>query len=181
MKQYHDLGRFILENGNNKDDRTGVGTRSIFGYQMRFDLQKGFPLVTTKLVPFKSLTNELIWFLKGCEGGIKELREKYNCNVWNGWEHLEKRGRVIPYGNMWRKWKTNACNYLQGMEIDQLSDLIQELQNNPNSRRLILETWNVGMIKKFVLPPCHKTAQFYVANGKLSCMLELRKSYCAIA
>jgi thymidylate synthase len=176
MKQYHDLAKHILENGTDKGDRTGTGTRSVFGYQMRFDLQQGFPLVTTKFTPFKSLLGELIWFLKGCKGGIKELREKYGCTVWDEWEDLEKQGKVVPYGNMWRKWKINTCDFLQGKEIDQLSDLIQELQNNPNSRRLILETWNVGMIKAFVLPPCHKTAQFYVANGKLSCMLDLRSS-----
>lgn len=169
MEQYHDLLKHVLQNGTDKGDRTGTGTRSIFGYQMRFDLQMGFPLVTTKKVSFKWICNELIWFLQGCPDGIQGLKDRYKITIWDEWLPLENEGKIVPYGNMWRAWKNSG-----GETIDQLKWLINEIRTNPNSRRLILETWNVGEMDNFVLPPCHKTAQFNVTEGRLSCLLSQR-------
>lgn len=202
MKQYHDLLKHVLENGTDNSDRTGVGTRSVFGYQMRFDLQQGFPLVTTKKVSFRFIVEELIWFLNGCKGGIAALKEK-GVTIWNEWEHLEVPGVIVPYGNMWREWKVTENEFIgekdcyagrsrrqnlgkimiwkskgsvYGWYIDQILDLIESIEYNRHSRRHILESWNVGEINNFVLPPCHKTAQFHVNNGKLSCMLYMRSN-----
>jgi len=202
MKQYHDLLKHVLENSTDTTDRTGVGTRSVFGYQMRFDLQQGFPLVTTKKVSFRFIVEELLWFLNGCKAGIEGLKEK-GITIWNEWEDMEIAGKIVPYGNMWRKWKVtenhfvgendftagrfrvagvgkanvwNSKGSINGWEIDQIENVIDSIQSNPHSRRHILESWNVGEINNFVLPPCHKTAQFHVNNGKLSCMLYMRSN-----
>ncbi len=163
MKQYLDLLQDILDNGVDKADRTGVGTRSVFGRQMRFDLSKGFPLVTTKKVHLKSIIHELLWFIKG-DTNIKYLQDN-GVRIWNEW--ADKNGDLGPvYGSQWRNWN--------GEGVDQLADVIERLKNNPNDRRMIISAWNVSKIPEMKLPPCHMMFQFYVANGKLSCMLYQR-------
>lgn len=163
MKQYLDLLQDILDNGVDKQDRTGVGTRSVFGRQMRFDLSKGFPLVTTKKVHLKSIIHELLWFIKG-DTNIKYLQDN-GVRIWNEW--ADKNGDLGPvYGSQWRNWN--------GEGVDQLADVIERLKNNPNDRRMIISAWNVSKIPEMKLPPCHMMFQFYVANGKLSCMLYQR-------
>jgi len=168
MHQYHDYLKYILENGVQKTDRTGVGTISTFGYQMRFDLSKGFPLVTTKKLHFKSIAYELLWFLRG-ETNIKFLTDN-GVSIWNEWADSDGNlGRV--YGAQWRSWISK-----DGQVIDQISDLISQIKNNPDSRRLIVSAWNVGEINEMALPPCHAFFQFYVAEGKLSCILTQRSA-----
>lgn len=168
MQQYHDLLRHILENGTDKKDRTGTGTRSVFGYQMRFDLQKGFPLVTTKKVHLKSIIYELLWFLKG-ETNIAYLKEQ-GVSIWNEW--ADDNGELGPvYGKQWRSWEGK-----DGVVIDQITDLVNQIKNNPDSRRLIVSAWNVADLPKMALMPCHNMFQFYVAEGKLSCQLYQRSA-----
>lgn len=163
MKQYLDLLQDIMDNGVDKLDRTGVGTRSVFGRQMRFDLSKGFPLVTTKKVHLKSIIHELLWFIKGSTN-IKYLQDN-GVRIWNEW--ADENGDLGPvYGSQWRNWN--------GEGIDQLAEVIDRLKHNPNDRRMIVSAWNVGKIAEMRLPPCHMMFQFYVANNKLSCMLYQR-------
>ncbi|HLO92583.1 MAG: thymidylate synthase [Chloroflexota bacterium] len=168
MKQYHDLLRHVLENGIIKQDRTGTGTKSVFGYQMRFNLEEGFPLLTTKRVHLKSITHELLWFLKG-ETNIKYLHDN-NVSIWDEW--ADKDGNLGPiYGYQWRSWTSS-----EGKIVDQITELINNIKKNPDSRRLIVTAWNPGEIDKMALPPCHILFQFYVANGKLSCQLYQRSA-----
>ena len=168
MKQYLDLLQYILDNGIEKNDRTGVGTRSVFGYQMRFDLQKGFPLVTTKKLHLRSIIYELIWFIHG-DTNIKFLHDN-NVSIWDEW--ADENGDLGPiYGKQWRRWEGK-----DGKVIDQLSWVINEIIKNPNSRRLIVSAWNVAEISEMKLPPCHVLFQFYVANNKLSCQLYQRSA-----
>lgn len=168
MKQYQDLLRHILENGIKKEDRTGTGTISVFGYQMRFDLSKGFPLVTTKKLHTKSIIHELLWFLKG-DTNIKYLTD-HGVSIWNEW--ADEKGDLGPvYGAQWRSWPTP-----EGGHIDQISNLIADIKRNPDSRRLMVSAWNVPYITQMALPPCHCLFQFYVANGKLSCQLYQRSA-----
>jgi len=168
MKQYHDLLKHVMDTGVDKGDRTGTGTRSVFGYQMRFDLQKGFPLVTTKKVHLKSIIHELIWFLKG-ESNIKYLHDN-GVTIWDEW--ADKNGDLGPvYGVQWRTWRA-----ADGSTIDQISEVIARIKQKPDDRRLIVSAWNVGEISKMALPPCHAFFQFYVANGKLSCQLYQRSA-----
>lgn len=163
MRQYLDLLRDIMENGVDKTDRTGVGTRSVFGRQMRFDLSEGFPLLTTKKVHLKSVIYELLWFLRG-DTNIKYLQE-HGVRIWNEW--ADENGDLGPvYGSQWRNWN--------GEGIDQIANVINTLKNNPNDRRMIVSAWNVSKIPEMRLPPCHMMFQFYTANGKLSCMLYQR-------
>lgn len=171
MQQYHDLLKHVLDNGTDKSDRTGTGTRSVFGYQMRFNLQDGFPLVTTKKVSFNWITKELIWFLSGCQDGIKGF-QSMGVTIWDEWLHFEKEGRIVPYGKMWREW-----NGRYG-KIDQINNLLWDIEHTPNSRRLIVECWNVDHIdnEDFVLPPCHKSFQMSVEGNKLSCKVEMRSN-----
>lgn len=169
MKQYHELMSHILKNGIEKGDRTGTGTLSVFGYQMRFDLAKGFPLVTTKKIHLKSVIYELLWFLKG-DTNIKYLNDN-GVGIWDEWaDENGNLGRV--YGAQWRSWNT----YHTGMTIDQISRAIDTIKTNPNSRRIIVSSWNVGELDQMNLPPCHCLFQFYVANGKLSCQLYQRSA-----
>jgi len=168
MQQYLTLIDHILKHGVKKEDRTGTGTLSVFGYQMRFDLQKGFPLITTKKTHLRSIIHELLWFLKG-ETNINYLKEN-NVSIWDEW--ADKDGELGPvYGYQWRSW---PCP--NGESIDQISNLITQIKNNPDSRRLIVSAWNVADIEKMALPPCHSFFQFYVANGKLSCQLYQRSA-----
>ncbi len=168
MQQYHDLLRHILETGTEKKDRTGTGTRSVFGYQMRFDLQKGFPLVTTKKVHLKSIIYELLWFLRG-ETNIAYLKE-HGVSIWDEW--ADENGELGPvYGKQWRNWEGK-----DGVAIDQVTDLIKQIKTNPDSRRLIISAWNVADLPKMALMPCHNMFQFYVADGKLSCQLYQRSA-----
>lgn len=168
MKQYLDLLQHILANGARKDDRTGTGTLSIFGYQMRFDLAHGFPLITTKKLHLKSIIYELLWFLQG-NTNIAYLKE-HGVRIWDEW--ADENGELGPvYGKQWRSWRA-----ADGRIIDQVSTLIETIQSNPNSRRLILSAWNVGEIDKMALPPCHTLFQFYVADRKLSCQLYQRSA-----
>ena len=163
MQQYLDLLKDILENGVDKMDRTGTGTRSVFGRQMRFDLQKGFPLMTTKKMHLKSIIYELLWFIKG-DTNVKYLQDN-GVRIWNEW--ADENGNLGPvYGSQWRNWN--------GEGIDQLAEVINKLKTNPNDRRMIVSAWNVGKIAEMRLPPCHMMFQFYVANNKLSCMLYQR-------
>ena len=163
MQQYLDLLRDVMENGVDKMDRTGVGTRSLFGRQMRFDLNKGFPLLTTKKVHLKSIIYELLWFLKGGTN-VKYLQEN-GVRIWNEW--ADENGNLGPvYGSQWRNWN--------GEGIDQINQVIESLKHNPNDRRMIVSAWNVAKIPEMHLPPCHMMFQFYVANDKLSCMLYQR-------
>lgn len=166
MKQYLDLLDHILTKGSEKTDRTGTGTLSVFGYQMRFDLAKGFPLVTTKKLHLRSIIHELIWFLQG-DTNIGYLNEN-GVSIWNEW--ADKNGDLGPiYGHQWRSWGTPT-----GDTIDQISQVIEQIKNTPDSRRMIVSAWNVGEIDKMALPPCHAFFQFYVADGKLSCQLYQR-------
>ena len=163
MQQYLDLLRDVLENGVDKMDRTGIGTRSVFGRQMRFDLNKGFPLMTTKKMHLKSIIYELLWFLKG-DTNVKYLQE-HGVRIWNEW--ADENGDLGPvYGSQWRNWN--------GEGIDQIAEVIEKLKKTPNDRRMIVSAWNVGKIAQMHLPPCHMMFQFYVANNKLSCMLYQR-------
>ena len=168
MKQYHDLLHHILETGTKKEDRTGTGTISVFGYQMRFDLSKGFPVVTTKKLHLRSIIIDLLWFLQG-DTNIKFLTDN-KCNIWNEW--ADENGNLGPvYGHQWRSWPAN-----DGGTIDQITNLINQIKKNPDSRRLIVSAWNVADVDHMALPPCHTLFQFYVANGKLSCQLYQRSA-----
>jgi thymidylate synthase len=168
MNQYLQLCNHILANGTIKEDRTGTGTISTFGYQMRFDLSEGFPLLTTKKLHIKSIIHELLWFLAG-DTNVKYLQNN-GVRIWNEW--ADEEGNLGPvYGHQWRSW-TGA----DGQTIDQISNLIQQIKENPDSRRLLVNAWNVGEIDKMALPPCHCLFQFYVANGKLSCQLYQRSA-----
>jgi len=178
MKQYHDLLNHVLENGTQKGDRTGTGTKSVFGYQMRFDLADGFPMVTTKKLHLKSIVHELLWFLKG-DTNITYLQEN-GVRIWNEW--ADENGNLGPvYGYQWRNWN--------GDEIDQIKEVVNSLKTNPNSRRMLVSAWNPSVLPdtslsfsenvangKAALPPCHAFFQFYVANGKLSCQLYQRSA-----
>ncbi len=178
MKQYLDLVKHVLENGNQKGDRTGTGTKSVFGYQMRFDLNEGFPMVTTKKLHLKSIIYELLWFLKG-DTNIEYLQEN-GVKIWDAW--ADENGNLGPvYGHQWRNWNSE--------EIDQISELIKELKTNPNSRRMLVSAWNPSVLpdnsksfsenvanNKAALPPCHAFFQFYVSDGKLSCQLYQRSA-----
>lgn len=168
MKQYHDLLKHILDTGAQKHDRTGTGTISVFGYQMRFNLAEGFPLVTTKKVHLKSIVHELLWFLKG-ETNIAYLKE-HGVSIWNEW--ADEQGELGPvYGKQWRSWEGK-----DGAVIDQVKWLVEEIKKNPDSRRLIISAWNVADLPKMALMPCHTLFQFYVADGKLSCQLYQRSA-----
>jgi len=168
MKQYLDLMRHVMETGTQKHDRTGTGTISVFGYQMRFNLQDGFPLVTTKKLHLKSIIHELIWFLKG-ETNIKYLKDN-GVRIWDEW--ADENGDLGPvYGSQWRSWPTP-----DGGHIDQIAQVINQIKNNPDSRRIIVSAWNVAEINQMKLPPCHSLFQFYVADGKLSCQLYQRSA-----
>lgn len=168
MQQYQQLLQFILDNGIQKTDRTGTGTISYFGYQMRFNLSDGFPLVTTKKIHLKSIIYELLWFLRG-ETNIKYLNE-HGVSIWNEW--ADKNGELGPvYGKQWRSWE--GAN---GKTIDQISDAIKQIKNNPDSRRIIVSAWNVADLPEMALMPCHTLFQFYVAEGKLSCQLYQRSA-----
>ena len=168
MKQYLDLLQHVLNTGAEKGDRTGTGTRSVFGYQMRFDLSDGFPLMTTKKLHLKSIIHELLWFLKG-DTNIGYLKEN-KVRIWDQW--ADENGDLGPvYGSQWRSWE---C--ADGTTVDQISQLIDQIKTNPNSRRLIVSAWNVAEIPKMKLPPCHCFFQFYVADGKLSCQLYQRSA-----
>ena len=168
MKQYLDLLSYVLENGVRKEDRTGTGTISTFGYQMRFDLSQGFPLLTTKKLHLRSIIYELLWFLKG-ETNIQYLKEN-KVSIWDEW--ADANGNLGPvYGVQWRSWKASG-----NREIDQITQVISMIKSNPDSRRLLVSAWNVGEIDQMALPPCHIVFQFYVANRKLSCMLYQRSA-----
>ncbi|MCH2490487.1 MAG: thymidylate synthase [Flavobacteriales bacterium] len=178
MQQYHDLLKHVLEHGNQKEDRTGTGTKSVFGYQMRFDLSEGFPMVTTKKLHLKSIVHELLWFLHG-DTNVKYLQDN-GVRIWNEW--ADENGDLGPvYGHQWRNWN--------GEEIDQIADIIETLKTNPDSRRMLVSAWNPSVLPdtsksfsenvangKAALPPCHAFFQFYVANGKLSCQLYQRSA-----
>lgn len=168
MKQYHDLLNHVLTHGNKKTDRTGTGTTSVFGYQMRFNLTEGFPLLTTKKVHLKSIIHELLWFLQGSTN-IKYLKEN-GVRIWDEW--ADEHGNLGPvYGYQWRNWPKP-----DGTHIDQISQVIEQIKKNPDSRRLIVSAWNVADVDQMKLPPCHAFFQFYVADGKLSCQLYQRSA-----
>ncbi|MBP6456196.1 MAG: thymidylate synthase [Chitinophagaceae bacterium] len=168
MQQYLNLLQYILDNGTKKNDRTGTGTISCFGYQMRFDLSKGFPMVTTKKVHLKSIIHELLWFLKG-ETNIAYLKE-HNVKIWDEWAN--ENGDLGPvYGKQWRNWEGK-----NGKFYDQIKDIVQQLKTNPDSRRIIVNAWNVGELSEMALMPCHTMFQFYVADNKLSCQLYQRSA-----
>lgn len=168
MRQYHDLLKHIMENGIDKNDRTGTGTRSVFGYQMRFNLQDGFPCVTTKKLHLRSIIHELLWFIKG-DTNIAYLKEN-KVRIWDEW--ADENGDLGPvYGYQWRSWPTP-----DGKHIDQLKNVIEQIKSNPDSRRLMVSAWNVADIQNMALPPCHALFQFYVADGKLSCQLYQRSA-----
>ena len=168
MKQYLELLEHVLHHGTSKEDRTGTGTRSVFGWQMRFNLNEGFPLLTTKKVHTKSIFHELLWFLKG-ETNILYLRE-HGVSIWDEW--ADEQGELGPvYGSQWRSWIT-----ADGRSIDQITNLIDGIKNNPASRRHIVSAWNVGEVDKMALPPCHSLFQLYVADNKLSCQLYQRSA-----
>ncbi len=168
MKEYHDLLSKVLSEGSNKDDRTGTGTLSYFGHQMRFDLNDGFPLVTTKKIHFPSVVHELLWFLKG-DSNIKYLKDN-GVSIWDEWaDENGNLGRI--YGVQWRSWRDS-----KGASIDQITNLMNSLKNNPGSRRHIVSAWNVGDLNDMNLPPCHVLFQFYINNNKLSCQLYQRSA-----
>lgn len=168
MQQYHDLLRHILHNGTRKTDRTGTGTISVFGYQMRFNLQEGFPLLTTKKVHTKSIIHELLWFIKG-DTNTKYLKDN-GVSIWDEW--ADEHGDLGPvYGKQWRSWAAP-----DGRVIDQLQDVLKQLKNSPDSRRMIISAWNPADVPNMALPPCHLLMQFYVADGKLSCQLYQRSA-----
>lgn len=167
MEQYHDLLKLILDHGTEKSDRTGTGTYSVFGHQMRFDLEKGFPLVTTKKVHLKSIIYELLWFLRG-DTNVKWLQEN-KVSIWDEWADKETGDLGPVYGAQWRSWKTP-----DGRTIDQITEVINQIKTNPDSRRLMVVAFNPGEIEKMALPPCHAFFQFYIANGRLSCQLYQR-------
>ena len=168
MKQYLDLMRHVREQGVFKEDRTGTGTYSCFGYQMRFDLSEGFPLATTKKLHLRSIIHELLWFLSG-DTNIRYLKEN-GVSIWDEW--ADEEGNLGPvYGSQWRSWPA-----ADGRHIDQITQLVEQIKNNPDSRRLIVSAWNVGEISNMALPPCHAFFQFYVADGKLSCQLYQRSA-----
>ena len=168
MKQYLDLMRHVMETGTQKHDRTGTGTISVFGYQMRFNLQEGFPLVTTKKLHLKSIIHELIWFLQG-DTNIKYLKDN-GVRIWDEW--ADANGNLGPvYGYQWRSWPTP-----DGGSIDQIKQIIHQIKTNPDSRRIIVSAWNVADVNQMALPPCHSLFQFYVADGKLSCQLYQRSA-----
>lgn len=168
MKQYLDLLQHIVDKGASKEDRTGTGTISVFGYQMRFDLNEGFPLVTTKKCHLRSIIHELLWFLQG-DTNIKYLKEN-KVSIWDEWADAD--GNLGPvYGYQWRSWPT-----ADGRHIDQIKNVVEQIKKNPDSRRLIVSAWNVGEIENMALPPCHAFFQFYVADGKLSCQLYQRSA-----
>lgn len=168
MKQYLELMRHVRDHGTRKEDRTGTGTVSVFGYQMRFDLADGFPLVTTKKLHLRSIIHELLWFLKG-DTNIRYLQEN-KVSIWDEW--ADENGDLGPvYGSQWRSWPA-----ADGRHIDQVSQVIDQIRNNPDSRRIIVSAWNVGEIDNMALPPCHAFFQFYVANGRLSCQLYQRSA-----
>ena len=168
MKQYHDLMRHVLDHGIKKEDRTGTGTVSIFGHQMRFDLSDGFPVVTTKKLHLRSIIHELLWFLKG-ETNIKYLKEN-KVSIWDEW--ADENGELGPvYGHQWRSWPD-----YDGTTIDQISNVVEQIKSNPDSRRLIVSAWNVAEVKNMALPPCHSFFQFYVTERKLSCQLYQRSA-----
>lgn len=168
MQQYLDLMKHVLENGSDKSDRTGTGTRSVFGYQARYNLAEGFPLVTTKKCHLRSIIVELLWFLKG-ETNIQFLKDN-RVSIWDEW--ADEKGDLGPvYGYQWRHWKTP-----DGREVDQIKQLVEGLKNNPDSRRHIVTAWNPADVDKMALPPCHSFMQFYVANNKLSCQLYQRSA-----
>lgn len=168
MKQYHDLMKHILEHGEVKTDRTGTGTKSVFGYQMRFNLQEGFPLITTKKCHLRSIIHEILWFLSG-DTNIRYLKEN-GVSIWDEW--ADENGDLGPvYGYQWRSWPAP-----DGRHIDQISNVINMIKNNPDSRRLIVSAWNPALVDEMALPPCHSLFQFYVSNGKLSCQLYQRSA-----
>lgn len=168
MEQYHRLLQHVLDHGTKKSDRTGTGTLSVFGYQMRFNLEEGFPLVTTKKLHLRSIIHELLWFLKG-DTNIQYLKEN-KVSIWDEW--ADEDGNLGPvYGYQWRSWPTP-----DGSSIDQISQVINQIKHNPNSRRMIVSAWNVACVNKMALPPCHTLFQFYVADGKLSCQLYQRSA-----
>jgi thymidylate synthase len=168
MKQYHELLQHILDKGTQKGDRTGTGTLSTFGYQMRFDLAEGFPVLTTKKLHLRSIIHELLWFLKG-DTNIQYLKEN-NVTIWDEW--ADENGNLGPvYGYQWRSWPTP-----DGRHIDQISQVVEQIKKNPNSRRLLVSAWNVAYVDEMALPPCHTMFQFYVADGKLSCQLYQRSA-----
>ncbi|HLW30406.1 MAG TPA: thymidylate synthase [Brumimicrobium sp.] len=168
MEQYHHLLKHILDNGTDRGDRTGTGTRSVFGHQMRFDLSKGFPVITTKKLHLRSIIHELLWFITG-DTNIKYLKDN-KVSIWDEW--ADENGDLGPvYGHQWRSWPDG-----NGGTIDQISNLVEQLKNNPNSRRHIVSAWNVADVEKMALPPCHCLFQFYVADGKLSCQLYQRSA-----
>ena len=168
MRQYLDLMQHVLEHGHQKSDRTGTGTLSVFGYQMRFDLSKGFPLVTTKKCHLKSIIHELLWFLKG-DTNIKYLKDN-GVSIWDEW--ADENGNLGPiYGYEWRSWPA-----ADGRHIDQISQVVDQIKRTPDSRRMIVSAWNVGELDNMKLPPCHAFFQFYVADGKLSCQLYQRSA-----
>ncbi|MFN2196983.1 MAG: thymidylate synthase, partial [Anaerolineales bacterium] len=166
MKVYLDLLQHVLDHGVTKNDRTGTGTISVFGYQTRYDLQAGYPLLTTKKLHLKSIIYELLWFLRG-ESNVRYLQE-HGVRIWNPW--ADEDGELGPvYGVQWRSWQA-----ADGRTIDQISQAVEQITTNPNSRRIIVNAWNVGELDKMALPPCHMTFQFYVADGRLSCQLYQR-------
>ena len=168
MKQYLDLLKHTMDYGVDRGDRTGTGTRSVFGYPMRFDLREGFPVLTTKKLHLRSIIHELLWFLQG-ETNIKYLQDN-KVTIWDEW--ADEAGELGPvYGKQWRRWET-----ADGRVIDQITDAIDQIKNNPESRRIIVSAWNVGEIEQMALPPCHAFFQFYVADGKLSCQLYQRSA-----
>jgi thymidylate synthase len=168
MQQYLDLLQYILDHGVQKEDRTGTGTLSVFGYQMRFDLSQGFPLLTTKKLHMRSIIYELLWFLRG-ESNIRYLKE-HGVSIWDEW--ADAAGELGPvYGVQWRSWQS-----ADGRTIDQITQLIERIRQEPDSRRLVINAWNVGELDKMALPPCHVLFQFYVANGRLSCQMYQRSA-----
>ncbi|MCQ2228140.1 MAG: thymidylate synthase [Bacteroidales bacterium] len=168
MKQYIDLIKRVLDEGVQREDRTGTGTIGVFGHQMRFDLQEGFPLLTTKKLHLKSIIYELLWFIMG-DTNVKYLQDN-GVRIWNEW--ADENGDLGPvYGHQWRSWPA-----YDGTTIDQLGNVIEQIKKNPNSRRLLVSAWNVAEVENMALPPCHTMFQFYVANGKLSCMLYQRSA-----